>query len=90
MITMAGGLCSRGLVVIWTISGGVGRFTLFRESLVCVGDGSCSVSEVLLRSLLGPAPLVTLRIDGARLGSLLVHCSVIWCKSGLRFSSPGI
>ena len=86
---MAGGLCSLALLVIWTISGDPGKLRLSREGLVCVGDGNCNVSAVLLRSLLLVCVEVARRIDGSQLKSRLVHSLVIWFKRWLRFSSPG-
>ena len=89
MTTMDGGLCSLTHVVIWTISGGTGKLRLSRGGLVCVGEGNCNVSAVLLRSLVIVCVEVARRIDGSRLKSRLVHSLVIWFKPGLRFSSPG-
>jgi hypothetical protein len=87
--TIAGGLCSLALAVIWIISDGVGKPRLSREGLLCVGDGSCNVSAVLLRSLVTVCVEAARRIDGSRLRSRLVHSLVIWFNPGLRFSSPG-
>ena len=88
MTTMAGGLCSLAFVVIWIISGDEGKFRLSREGRLCVGDGNCNVSAVLLRSLVTVWVEAGRRTDGSRLKSRLVHSLVIWFNPGLRFSSP--